>query len=204
MFALGDAVEVGLHLLQQAHAQFGVRHLAAAEAQGDLDLVAFFEEPVHGLGLHLVVVDVDLRAELDLLDLDDLLALARLVLLFLFLELVLAVIQDLHHRGIGVRHDLDQIETGLLSRFQSRRDRHDALLFAVLIDQQDLGDSDLVVDARSVLDGGRLHGAANGRCSVMVVRLRYMTARPASIKRRRGRRLSNRRYCGAPWRPCNS
>ena len=83
------------HFLQQLHAQFRVTHLAAAEAQGDLHLVALFEEAVHGLGLHFVVVNVDVRAELDLLDLDQLLALARFVLLLLFLELELAEIQDL-------------------------------------------------------------------------------------------------------------
>jgi hypothetical protein len=37
-------------------------------------------------GLHLVVVDVDVGAELDLLELDDLLTLARFVLLLLLLE----------------------------------------------------------------------------------------------------------------------
>jgi hypothetical protein len=57
---------------------------------------------VHGLGLDLVVVDVDLRAELDLLDLDDLLLLARLVLLLLLGEAELAVVEDLADGGSAV------------------------------------------------------------------------------------------------------
>jgi len=47
-------------------------------------------------------VVVDHRAELDLLDLDDLLFLAGFSLLFLLLESVLAVIQDLADRRYGV------------------------------------------------------------------------------------------------------
>ena len=35
-----------LDLLQQLHAQLGVGHFAAAEAQGHLDLVAFLDEAV--------------------------------------------------------------------------------------------------------------------------------------------------------------
>jgi hypothetical protein len=46
-------------------------------AQGDLDLVAFLEEPLHRAHLHVVIVIVDHRPQLDLLDLDDLLLLAR-------------------------------------------------------------------------------------------------------------------------------
>jgi hypothetical protein len=47
-------------------------------------------------------VVVDHRPELDLLDLDDLLFLAGLGLLFLLLEPVFAVIQDLADRRRGV------------------------------------------------------------------------------------------------------
>ena len=64
-----------------------MRHLAAAEAQRDLDLVAFLEEAPHGLHLDLVVVVVDARAELDFLDLDGLLLLAGLGGLLLLVEL---------------------------------------------------------------------------------------------------------------------
>ena len=40
---------IDLDLVEQLHAELLVAHLAAAEAQGDLDLVAFLEEAVHGL-----------------------------------------------------------------------------------------------------------------------------------------------------------
>ena len=75
-----------------------MRHLAASEAQGHLDLVAFLEEAANRAHLHVVVVDVDIRAHLDLFDLDGALLLARLGGLFLRLIFVFAVIEDLAHR----------------------------------------------------------------------------------------------------------
>ena len=54
--------EVGLDPFQLAHAEFLVRHFAAPEAQGHLDLVAFFQEARHVPQLDLVVVLVGARA----------------------------------------------------------------------------------------------------------------------------------------------
>jgi len=50
-----------------------MRHLAAAEAQSDFHLVAFLEKPSHGFHFDAVIMVVDSRAQLDLLDLDNLL-----------------------------------------------------------------------------------------------------------------------------------
>src|SRR6185295_955768 len=68
------------------------RHLAAPEEDRRLDLVAILEEALDVLLLELVVVLVDLRAELDLFDLDHLLVLASLTRALLLLVLVLAEI----------------------------------------------------------------------------------------------------------------
>ena len=73
-------------------------HFAAAEAQRHLDLVAFLEEALHGAHLHLVIVIVDHRPQLDLLDLDDLLLLASFGRLLLRLVFVFAVIEDFGDR----------------------------------------------------------------------------------------------------------
>ena len=115
-FDLGDRLGVGLDALQHLPAELLVRHLAAAEAQRDLDLVAFLEEALDGAHLHVVVVIVDARAHLDLFDLDDLLLLARLGGLLLLLVFVFAVVEDLGDRRIGVGRDLDQVEPGFVAR----------------------------------------------------------------------------------------
>ena len=142
-----------------------MRHFAAAEAQGDLHLVAFLEEAVHRARLDLVVVDVDVGTELDLLDLHHLLPLARLVLLLLLLELELAVVQDLADGRVGVGNDLHQVQAGFFGSLDGCGGRHDALFLTVLVDEQDAGDSDVFVHARPFFDGRRLHGAANRQCS---------------------------------------
>ena len=66
-----------------------MRHLAAAEAQRHLDLVAFLEEALHRAHFHIVVVIVDHGPIFQLLDLHDLLLLARLGGFLLFLIFVL-------------------------------------------------------------------------------------------------------------------
>jgi hypothetical protein len=58
-------------------------------------------------------VAVDVRAHLDLLDLDDLLVLARLGRLLLVGVFQLAEVEDLDDGRRGVGRNLDEIETGL-------------------------------------------------------------------------------------------
>jgi hypothetical protein len=100
-------------------------------------------------------VVVDHRPELDLLDLDDLLFLAGLGLLFLLLEPVLAVIQDLADRRRGVWRNLDQIEPGLGGLGQCVCDGEGSEVRTVGADQVNLFDADVLVGAGAVLlDGG--------------------------------------------------
>ncbi len=101
--------------LQQPEAELGPGLLATAEHDRDLDLVARLEEPHDVTLLGLVVVRVDLRPELHLLDdrVDLVLAAprgpscARLVL-------ELAVVHELADRRAGHRGHLDQVEVCLL------------------------------------------------------------------------------------------
>jgi hypothetical protein len=90
-----------------------VRELAAAEAHGHFDLIALVDELEHAPHLDVIVVIVDAGAQLDLLDLDDLLLLARLVAALLLFVFVLAEVEDLADGGIGVGRDFDEVEAGL-------------------------------------------------------------------------------------------
>jgi hypothetical protein len=101
-------------------------------------------------------VVVDHRADLDLLDLDHFLLLARLVRLFLLLVFILAVVEDLAHGRIGVGRNLDEIEPGLLGALERLADGDDADLAAVGVDQADLVGTDLFIDAGAVLVSRRL------------------------------------------------
>src|SRR5581483_6810320 len=73
----GEVSELLGEALEQRRPTLGMRHLAPAEHDRDLDLVLVAQEAGHVTLLRVVVVLRDLRAELDLPDRDLLLMLAR-------------------------------------------------------------------------------------------------------------------------------
>ena len=141
--------------LQNPPPDLRVRHLAAAEEDRRLDLVALRQEALDVLLLELVVVLVHLRPELDLLDLDDLLVLLRFTGPLLFLVLVLAEVHDSAHRWNGGRGNLDQVEPLLPSNRQRLRRRHDSQLLSGFVDDPDLAHADALVGADPVIPSGR-------------------------------------------------
>ena len=145
-----------------------VRHLAAAEPQRHLHLVALVEEAAHRAHLHFVVVVVDAGPELDFLDLDHLLALARLGRLLLLEEAVFPEIEDLADRRRGVGNDFDQIERGFFRELLRVGEIDDAAILAVGVDELNLNCADVAIDPRPAFlrrrDG--LHGTTNGHSPV--------------------------------------
>jgi len=95
-----------------------------------------------------VVVRVDLRAELDLLDDRLRLVLARFPGLDRGLVLELAVVHELTDRRPCRRGNLDQVEIGLLREPERLGDRDDPNLLALGADKPDLRGADAVVDTR--------------------------------------------------------
>src|SRR5437588_8601496 len=83
-----------LHAVKQLIAELLMCHLTPAETKRDLDLIALFEESLHGAHLHEIIVVIDHRPELDLLDLDNFLFLACLSRLLLRLIFIFAVIEN--------------------------------------------------------------------------------------------------------------
>jgi hypothetical protein len=132
-------------------AELAVSHLAAAEAEAGLDLVALVEE-ADGLVLFgLVVVLVDGDGELDFLDDDDLLLFAGGALALFLLVKEAAVVLDAADGGNGVGGDFDQIEAAFAGDFQGLKGRQDAELFAVFVDDANLACANAVVDANKGL-----------------------------------------------------
>src|SRR6266536_5901561 len=180
---LGHRREVAADALEQFGAELLVGELSASEAQGDLDLVAFLEEPPDRAHLHVIVVIVDHRPELDLLDLDDLLLFARLGGLLLLLVLEFAVVEDFADRGGLVGDDLDEVQPRFGGDGERVADLNGAVVLAWLSDQLHLANANLIVDARAVLLNGQrgFHRATNGEDLLCLLR-RAVSRIPARMR----------------------
>src|SRR5215471_1862547 len=162
---LGDVVG---QLLQQAESEFRPGLLAPPEHDRHLDLVPRLQEPLDVALLGAIVVRVDLRAELDLLDDRLCLVLARFPGLDRGLVLELSVVHKLTDRGPRGRGDLYQIEVCLLSEPERLVDGDDPDLLALRTDQPDLRSADALVDTRFGADvtstGSSVAAGLSGGC----------------------------------------
>jgi hypothetical protein len=150
-FGDADLTQVGNQPLENAPADFRMRIFPPAKEDRRFDLVALCQEALDVLLLELVVVLVDARAKLDLLDLDDLLMLFRLPRTLLLFVLVLPEVHDPADRRHGSGRDLDQVESLAAGDRQRLRRRHDPQLRACVIDHPDFANSDALVDADAIV-----------------------------------------------------
>src|SRR5262245_61083756 len=144
-----DAVrlQVSADALEEPDAELLMRHLAAAEAQRYLRLVAFAQEPDQVPELDLVVALVGPWSELHFLDLDLLELELGLVRALCLPVLEFAEVHDPANRGLGERGDLHEIELRRVRTRHRVRNRHDTNLLTVLTNQANLGGGDLAVDS---------------------------------------------------------
>src|SRR6185503_8696538 len=120
--------------------------LAPSEHDRDLDLRALVEKAHDMALLRLVVVNTDLRPELDLLDVDLGLVLPCELGLLLLLVPVLAVVHHPRDRRIGLRgdfHEVEALRVRILARFLGRLDPD---LLTILAHQAHLGNANVLVD----------------------------------------------------------
>src|SRR5215213_9562578 len=176
---LGDLDEVGGQPLQQPPPELGVGHLAAAEHDGDLDLVALLEEPLDVTLLGLVVVRVDLGPHLHLFEGHQVLLAPGFLGLDGLLVLELRVVHQLDHRRAGHRGHLDHVEVLGAGHPQGLLGVHHPELFAGGADHPDLRGPDPVVDPWFNADATSL-----------------LVGRPPNQKvRRKGRSTADRWVC---------
>jgi pimeloyl-ACP methyl ester carboxylesterase len=149
--------------VQQFVAEILVIHFTAAKAQRDLDLVTFIKEAAGCPHLHIIIMIIDHGPDLDFLEFDDLLLLAGFRKAFLFLELELAVIEDLGDWRLGIWRDLNKIKACFLGHGNGLAGRDNTDIFAGCIDQPDFAAVDSVVDLMGLVFGLRLGAAVDGR-----------------------------------------
>src|SRR5215216_1442859 len=146
----GQLAEVLREAVEDHLPALGVGHLAAAEHDRHLDLVARLEEALDVALLGVVVVLRDLRAELDLPHVDLRLVLARGLLLLVLLVLVLRVVEHAADRRLRLGRHLDEVEIALLRIAEGLLRLHDADLLTRLVDEPDLGHTYALVDPGGV------------------------------------------------------
>jgi hypothetical protein len=123
----------------------GVRHLATAEDAHDLHLVTLLEELPTRIETVLEVVLVDRGTDAQFLQLRS--GAVRALLLLLLRVLELPEVEDPTNGRSRGRGHFDEVEAGVLGASHRIARGHDAHLLSVLVDQPDLGDADLSVDA---------------------------------------------------------
>src|SRR5439155_21101174 len=123
-----------------------MRELPAAEAHGDLQLVAFIEEFRGGPDLRVDIVVVDLRRDPNLLPRHGLLLLLGVLGLLLQVVAVLPEIAHARDRRLNIRGDLYEVVALFLCFGQRARRRDDPELLAVRTQKADGRNTDRFVD----------------------------------------------------------
>ena len=118
-------------VLQQIFADGGMGHFTAAEADSDLDSVAFLQELLGIFQFDVEVIGVDAGRHTDFLDLDHALVLFGFLFLLQLFEAELAIIHDLADRRNRVGCDLDQIQILFICHSLCIGRRHDTQLGTV-------------------------------------------------------------------------
>lgn len=139
-----------LDLEQELHPDFLMRHLAPAESERHFHLVALVEETLHRFELHVIVMRIDIRPQLDFFDFDSLCFLPGLRSFLLSLIFVLAEIHNFADRRSRIP-DFDEIETGFLSARQGFALGYHPEVFAAFINELYFPGDNRVVDPGTVL-----------------------------------------------------
>ena len=128
-----------------------MRHLATAEAQRNLRLVAIIEELDQIAQLDVVITIIRARTEFDFLDQDDLLLQLGFMRLLLFLILELAVVHETGNRRLGSRCNFHQIDIGFFRQAEGFGQCDDAESFVLDTTQAQFRRSDFAIDAMRLI-----------------------------------------------------
>jgi len=129
-----------------AQSQLGMSHLASAESDRNLELVAFQKELGGLLDLGVEIADINVKRETYLFDLDDLLVFAGFLLALGLLKAVFAVIHYAANRRCSLRSDFYQVEIALGCESERLFGIHNSKLRAISTDHSDFLVPNVLVD----------------------------------------------------------
>lgn len=131
--------ELGNYRISQLEPQIFVRQFAAAEENGDFDLVPGFQKLCDFAKLDVPVVLADFEPQAHLLDVECLGAALVFLLLLGALVIVLAPVDYFGDGRLCIGGNLYEVEVLLSGELQSFCTREDAKLLAFLVDYPELG-----------------------------------------------------------------
>ena len=111
-----------------------------------LYLIAALEEPLGVIRLYLKIVAVDAGAEANFLDFNDMLLFSCFLLALRLFETELAVVHHTANRRLSLLSDFYQVKILCSRCVHGLRNRYDADLIAVSVNQSDFLVSDILID----------------------------------------------------------
>lgn len=122
-----------------------MRHFAAAEADGNLDLVTGTEKFLCLISLCLEIVCIDTETQTDFLYLDNLLIFLSFLFPFRLLETILSVVHYFTDRRSGVGRDVNEIKISCIGCLKRLCNWKYTKLRTVRINNTDLFEIDILV-----------------------------------------------------------
>jgi len=151
LFHLSDIHSILFDPFQNSQTSVLMDDFTAPEKYRDFAPVAAFKKTTDVLELCLVIVLVGFGAKLDFLNLDHSLFLFGFLLAFLLLILELTIVHDLTYRRVCLLCYFNQIKTPFLGYLEGFMCGKNSQLFTFIIDNSDLGYSNALVSAGTVI-----------------------------------------------------
>ena len=133
--------------LEDLAAEASAGHLASAEENSRLHFVAVVQKTKDVIFLGLVIVVVDVDAELDLFYGDGFLVLLGFALFLFLLVQILPVVHDAAHGRLRGGRNFDQVQILFAGFFDGFEGGHDAELLAFVVNHADFTRPDTIVGA---------------------------------------------------------
>jgi len=141
------AADIRGKTVNDAPADLAVRHLPAAEHQGYLNLIAFFQKFQEVLELNAIVMIFNVGLDPDLFYLKMFLVFLGFALPLLLLIFIFAEVHDAADRRLDLWGNLNKIKLIFSREVKACFQRDDAQLLAVRADNPKFRNTDLFVDS---------------------------------------------------------
>ncbi len=134
------------HLIHDLTAAIDMHHLAPAKEHGKLHFMSFVQKLSGSIDLDISIMIVNFRTQANLFERDNMLLFLAEFCFSLLLVQVFAIVHNPADRRLGIRRNLDKIQTQIMSFKLGILDIDQPHLVVVFIDQPDRAGSNPLID----------------------------------------------------------